>query len=101
LPIWYPDINIGPLLNIQRIKLNFFYDYGKGTGRDYFYSSYYYYTSVTDRTYNSFGVETTVDFNIMRFLPQFEVGFRTTYRNGNNSTNSGVLVEFLIGNIGF
>ena len=32
LPIWYPDIALGPILYIQRIKANCFYDYGKGTG---------------------------------------------------------------------
>ncbi|HEY3406381.1 MAG TPA: hypothetical protein VGK59_23495, partial [Ohtaekwangia sp.] len=37
LPLWYPDIALGPVLNIQRIKLSFFYDYGKGTGRNFFY----------------------------------------------------------------
>jgi len=103
LPLWYPDIAFGPLLNIQRIKANFFYDFGQGQGRQYYYkpNSNIVYYSETDATYQSVGVETTFDFNILRFLPKFEAGFRTTYRSANKFQNSGVLVEFLIGNIGF
>ncbi|HMQ00511.1 MAG TPA: hypothetical protein PKC24_12075, partial [Cyclobacteriaceae bacterium] len=37
LPLWYPDISIGPLLNIQRVKTTLFYDYGQGSGRNFFY----------------------------------------------------------------
>lgn len=103
LPVWYPDIAIGPLLNIQRIKANFFYDYGKGKGKQYYYkidsNSIYYSTS--NEIYQSVGVETTFDFNIMRFLPKFEVGFRSTYRFSNSYNTSGLVFEFLIGNIGF
>ncbi|AYB34023.1 PD40 domain-containing protein [Chryseolinea soli] len=103
LPLWYPDIAFGPLLNIQRIKANFFCDFGQGQGRQYYYkpNSNIVYYSETDATYQSVGVETTFDFNILRFLPKFEAGFRTTYRSANKFQNSGVLVEFLIGNIGF
>jgi hypothetical protein len=102
LPLWYPDISLGPVLNIQRLRLNVFYDYGQGTGRRYLEGPrrrVYYQT--TDATYNSVGAEATVDFNVMRFLPQFNVGVRTTYRGANIYENSGVVVEFLVGNIGF
>ncbi|HEY5746892.1 MAG TPA: hypothetical protein VIU12_12495 [Chryseolinea sp.] len=104
LPLWYPDISLGPVLNIQRVKANFFYDYGSAKGRlfDYYNldgSSAGYGDS--SAIYQSVGVETTFDFNIMRFLPKFEAGFRTTYRTANAGNASGVVVEFLIGNIGF
>jgi hypothetical protein len=101
LPVWYPDISLGPVLNIQRLRLNAFYDYGQGKGELYYYSTKNLYYQRTDATYNSVGVETTVDFNFMRFLPQFNVGVRTTYRAANIYQNSGVMVEFLVGNIGF
>ncbi|HEX6227445.1 MAG TPA: hypothetical protein VFZ52_23675 [Chryseolinea sp.] len=103
LPLWYPDIAIGPLLNIQRIKANFFYDYGKGTGSTYYYkpSSTRVYSIATDATYQSIGVETTFDFNVMRFLPKFELGFRTTYRVANEYNTSGVVFEIVVGNIAF
>ena len=103
LPIWYPDIALGPILYIQRIKANCFYDYGQGTGRQYYYNpeSNRAYFSTSDETYQSVGIETTFDFNVMRYLPRFELGFRTTYRFENAYNTSGVVVEFVIGNIGF
>ena len=103
LPLWYPDIALGPILNVQRIKANLFYDYGKGTGRQYYYNpdSNRVYFSTSDEIYQSVGVETTFDFNVMRFLPKFELGFRSTYRFSNAYNTSGLVFEFLIGNIGF
>ena len=56
---------------------------------------------VRDATYQSVGVETTFDFNVMRFLPKFELGFRTTYRVANEYNSSGVVFEIVIGNIAF
>jgi hypothetical protein len=103
LPIWYPDIAIGPLLNIQRIKANLFYDYGSGQGTNYFYGVNYpiVLVSYTDAIYKSYGIETTFDINILRFLPKFELGFRVSYITANIYTTSGTTFEFLIGNIGF
>lgn len=102
LPLWYPDIALGPVLNIQRVKANFFYDFGKGTGQQFYYSNEgTIYVSLTDATYQSFGVETTFDFNVMRFLPKLELGFRTSYLTANRYSNSGVVFEILVGNIGF
>ncbi|MEX2231032.1 MAG: hypothetical protein WD824_02640, partial [Cyclobacteriaceae bacterium] len=66
LPVWYPDIAIGPLLNIQRLRTNFFFDYG--LGRSPLFTS--------SQEYSSVGVEAKVDINIMRFLPQFDIGVR-------------------------
>lgn len=104
LPLWYPDIALGPVLNIQRVKANLFYDYGSGKGTNYYYSVNYpglVLLSYTDAVYKSYGVEATFDINIMRFLPKFELGFRATYVTANAYKNAGTVFEFLIGNIGF
>jgi hypothetical protein len=103
LPLWYPDIAIGPVFNLQRIKANFFYDYGKGTGNIFYYkpTSTTAYISSTNDVYQSVGVETTFDFNFLRFLPKFEIGLRSTYLFANQSVNSGMKFELVIGNIGF
>lgn len=103
LPVWYPDIAIGPLLNIQRVKCNLFYDYGEGTGFQYFYvpDAGIALERRIDARYQSFGIETTFDFNFMRFLPKFEIGFRSTYRLANPYNAAGNVFEILIGNIGF
>lgn len=68
LPIWYPDVAVGPFINFQRLRANVFYDYGFGRGPSFFFQ--------TGRDYASVGIEATLDINIMRFLPQFDIGVR-------------------------
>ena len=88
LPIVYPDIAIGPLLNLQRIRMNGFLDYAYGSGR---------FGSTQTKTYTSAGVEVKFDINVMRLLPQLDVGFR--YSVGIQPSTS--LFEVLIGTINF
>jgi hypothetical protein len=106
LPLVYPDVALGPFLNIQRVKSNIFIDIGSGSGRNYFYpqlpnnTAKVYYSDATAK-YVSMGAEITFDVNIMRLLPQFELGFRATYIRANAFNDAGTIVEFLIGNIPF
>jgi hypothetical protein len=88
MPVWYPDITIGPLLNIQRLRINGFFDYG--FGRSVFSRTY-------TQSYMSTGIEIKLDINVMRFLPQLDVGFR--YSKGLTPATS--LFELLIGAINF
>jgi hypothetical protein len=85
LPLWYPDIAIGPVLNIQRVRLNGFFDYafGASPGRSL--------------SYTSVGTEVKFDINIMRFLPQLDIGFRYTVGLSPSVTS----FEFLLGTINF
>jgi hypothetical protein len=95
LPLLYPDLRLGPWLYFQRIKTNFFYDFGYGI------------TDVVnqevglqfqeDDLYQSFGIDLIFDFNLMRALPILELGVRYVYIPEQNSSQ----FEFLIGNIGF
>lgn len=87
LPLWYPDISIGPLLNLQRFRANVFYDYGFGSSPQF----------DSSQTYASVGGELRMDFNLMRYLPQLNVGFRYSY--GLQPTASQF--EFLIGFLNF
>ncbi|MBY0436371.1 MAG: hypothetical protein K2U26_19930, partial [Cyclobacteriaceae bacterium] len=89
LPIWYPDIAIGPLLNIQRLRVNAFFDYG--------YGKTVFPSRAISRTYTSVGAEVKFDINVMRFLPQFDVGFRYSY----GLTPSATRFELLIGSFNF
>ncbi len=91
LPIWYPDIAIGPLVNIQRLQGNAFVDYAFGT-------SQFGQRPPVSTTYLSAGGELKVDINILRFLPQFTMGVRYTVGIQPNSVST---VEFLLGTIGF
>ena len=89
LPVWYPDFSFGPLLNLQRIRANGFFDYGFGQGT--------LNSPSNSQTYMSTGIEVKADINVMRFLPQFNVGFR--YSMGIKPSTT--LFEVLIGNINF
>jgi hypothetical protein len=88
-PILYPDIAFGPILNIQRLKGNAFFDYGFG-------SSVFGANAVSD-TYASFGGELKMDINIFRFKPQFDIGFRYSYGLQPSVTR----FEFLVGLVNF
>ncbi|MBS1680529.1 MAG: hypothetical protein JST48_02350 [Bacteroidetes bacterium] len=88
MPVWYPDIALGPLLNIQRVRANGFFDYGFGSGR---------YGNRVSQTYMSTGIEVKFDINVMRLLPQLDIGFR--YSRGLNPSASQF--EFLLGSINF
>lgn len=85
LPVWYPDIALGPILNIQRLRATAFFDHGFGTNTS---------TGVS-RDYTSTGIEMKVDFNVLRFLPQFDIGVR--YSHGISAPFNSF--ELLIGTI--
>ena len=87
LPVWYPDLSLGPVLNFQRVRLNAFFDYGFGQSKLYSSSG----------TYMSAGGEVKFDINIMRFLPQFDIGFRYSYGISPSTTQ----YELLIGTFNF
>ncbi|NJN43026.1 MAG: hypothetical protein HC811_13165 [Flammeovirgaceae bacterium] len=87
LPLWYPDIAIGPLVNFQRVRGNVFFDYAFGKTE----------INNTSKVYTSIGAELKFDVNIMRLLQQFDFGVRYSY-----PIETGVgQFEFIIGNIGF
>lgn len=89
MPIWYPDLNLGPLLNVQRVRANAFFDYGFGSSN--------VNQQVRSQSYVSTGVEVRFDINILRLLPQFDVGFRYSYGINPSSTR----FEFLLGTLNF
>lgn len=91
LPLWYPDVAVGPLLNVQRLRGNAFVDYGFGT-------SQFGQNPPVSRTYLSVGAELKIDINVLRFLPQFDIGIRYSVGILPDSTT---LFEFLLGTVNF
>lgn len=87
MPLWYPDLHVGPLFNIQRVRLNAFIDYGFGNSPQF----------EASQAYTSVGGEVKFDINIIRFLPQLDIGFRYTVGLSPSTT----LFEFLLGTINF
>ncbi|MGK7389938.1 MAG: hypothetical protein ACNS60_06290 [Candidatus Cyclobacteriaceae bacterium M2_1C_046] len=100
-PFLYPDLEIGPVLYIKRAKLNLFYDYGYGTGKNYFVQyeppvGRVFFSDLTS-TYSSIGTELTFDINVLRFPVEIDLGVRYSYTLDEKESR----FEFLLMNIGF
>ncbi|HET6560021.1 MAG TPA: hypothetical protein VFG54_22025 [Prolixibacteraceae bacterium] len=78
MPLVYPDLSIGKLVYLNRIKTSLFYDYA------------WYSVPVTDRNHitipnghqfmaNSLGMDLTSDLHVLRFFAPLEVGIRSVY----------------------
>ncbi|NVO03666.1 MAG: hypothetical protein HXX09_13300 [Bacteroidetes bacterium] len=61
-PLFYPDLNIGSLIFIKRIKANFFYDYN--------------FTKKFDILNGSRGIEITSDLHVLRTIAPIEIGIQ-------------------------
>jgi hypothetical protein len=70
LPLWYPDINIGPLLFVRRVQAEGFGDYSVG------YSS----GGANKTYYRSAGVELTADVVPFSIKQTWRAGIRYSYR---------------------
>ncbi len=89
LPLWYPDLNVGPLVNVQRVRANAFLDYGSGSSE--------FFDQPVNQSYLSTGVEVKLDLNVLRLLPQFDIGFRYSY----GISPSASKFELLLGTLNF
>ncbi len=101
MPIWYPDIAIGPIINFQRIWINAFNDLGKGLGKDYYIAykedpSRVFFNPL-DKNYHSVGIELNADINLLRFSSLITLGARYSYL----LTTQKYRVDFLVVNIAF
>lgn len=69
LPLFYPDLEIGPLAYIKRLKMGLFADFENiGHGRQF--------------SPRSFGFEVRGDMNLLRFyLPNFDIGGKVVFLN--------------------
>ena len=79
LPLWYPDIALGPVAYFKRLRANVFYDYGEGSQDVYLYDykndEEITIAYVTDE-YRSAGIELSVDMHVMRYPQEFGIGLR-------------------------
>ncbi len=73
-PLLYPDLELGDILYIKRIRCNLFCDYAEGT----------FANSVT-KNYLSYGGELTTDCHIINFVAPFNTGVRMSYMPNNTS----------------
>lgn len=70
MPLLYPDLQLGPLVYLKRVRADIFFDYGYGSlvfpEVDFFYL----------RNYASVGAELIFDFHVLRLFPEIEAGVR-------------------------
>jgi hypothetical protein len=71
-PFWYPDLALGPVVYLKRLKANVFWDYASGEYRDS-------KSQLHRETYQSLGLDLTADMHVLRFLAPFDLGLRTIY----------------------
>ncbi|MFN8259098.1 MAG: hypothetical protein U0W24_25640 [Bacteroidales bacterium] len=67
-PVWYPDINIGPLVYFKRFRAGVFYDYGTG------------YVSTSNYEYQSVGGSLMAEIKLLRINYPFEIGIQYAHR---------------------
>ena len=63
LPLFYPDLSLGPIAYIKRVKANFFYD------------------TTLKNVIGGKGVELTADVHLLRFMFPFELGLQVVQSN--------------------
>ena len=66
-PVFYPDWHIGPIIYMKRLKAAVFYDQA------------WVYDTEPDQSYNSMGLDLTVDFHLFRHFAPLEAGLRSIY----------------------
>ena len=72
-PIWYPEINLGPILYFKRLRGGVFYDFAQTQ------------LSGSSKIYQSAGAELHVMFYAFRLALPLEIGFRGSYLFGSNT----------------
>lgn len=80
LPVWSPDISIGPLVYIKRIKLGGFYDYLEGS------------LGAGKYNYKSVGASLRFQFNLFRINYPLEFGVQYAYRLLDNDSRISILI---------
>ncbi len=74
MPVYYPDLALGPVIYCTRIRTDLFYDYGIA------------YLNGRSGTYNSTGIDLNFDVNLFRIPIPFNLGVRYSYRITDNTS---------------
>ncbi|SMD34864.1 hypothetical protein SAMN04488029_2217 [Reichenbachiella faecimaris] len=86
LPLIYIDWHLGPIINLQRVYTNVFFD--QGIGRD---------ADQPDDLFYSIGAEVSFNFNLFRLLPLIDMGVRYSYLPNANDQ----VIEIIFGGVTF
>ena len=83
LPLLYPDWSLGALVYLQRVKINFFYDYGRGED-----------DAQSPAIYQTAGAELTANFHPFTLPIPLDMGMRYAYRFEEGDSRLSLVVEF-------
>ena len=83
LPLLYPDWNVGALVFLQRVKINFFYDYGRGED-----------DAQPPEIYQTAGAELTANFHPFTLPIPLDMGLRYAYRVEEGDSRFSLVVKF-------
>lgn len=87
LTLGYPEFSfLNGFLYFQRIKANFFAEYGVG-------KLSFVNANEKNRYYTNLGIELTSDVNLLRFLVPFDAGIRISYLTQSRSVLFGIMVK--------
>jgi hypothetical protein len=90
MPLFYPDWSLGPLLYLQRLRLNVFCDWSFGKDiREVQYAKTVSFTG----NYSSMGGEITADLHLFRIIFPLAVGIRVGYLPASKMTFAEMLVN--------
>ncbi len=83
MPLWNPDVSLGNLAYIKRLRLNLFFD----LARTHLEMNFKDQASpiIYKNTYTSSGLELMADFHLFRFVLPFSAGYRGGFRDGDNT----------------
>ena len=79
LPLWYPDIHLGPVINFRQLRINIFDDYGIGIND--------ISNPIRQIKYNSAGMELIACVNFLQLPYPVEIGIRYNYLTSEKRSN--------------
>jgi hypothetical protein len=80
LPVVYPDLNIGSLLYLKRIRAGIFYDSATGKGNYHFTNTGNSQEYIENETFSSSGAELLADFHVLRIPYQISGGVQSAWK---------------------
>lgn len=96
-PVMYPDLNVGSLLYLKRIRSGLFFDYAEGPGNSMYKNSSGGLTPLFDtsarRSFSSYGVELLGDFHVLRIPYTISGGVQAAWKTLSEAPVFGVLLN--------
>lgn len=84
-PLIYPDINLGSIIYLKRIRAGLFIDYAQGTNNYYLANGAVESMDKISRSFTSYGAELISDFHVLRLPYMISAGVQAAWKKGDRS----------------